>query len=167
MKKTWEEKLNTAKAHYVKRLNKNIAGMKAGQMMLIPSALLIDGFIKAIPYGKIHSTIALRQQLAQQHNADITCPIATGFAMRIVAEAAFEKFNAGSSLSKITPIWRAIDKDSKTLKKCHSIANFLRSNGKLNKVNLARYFSTACKISSTTLETTLSPEVTIKSASCS
>ncbi len=116
-KQSWNEKLAAGKPHTVKRLDKNFAGMKAGQQMLVPSAKLLDEFIKAIPEGKSMDVISMRKKLAEQHHADVTCPIATGFAVRIVAEAAFENIDQGVSQSQITPVWRVLDKESSTLQK--------------------------------------------------
>ena len=116
-KKDWSEKLATCKPHVVKRLDKNLAGMKSGQQMLVPSPKLLDEFIKNIPEGDSMNVLSMRETLAGQHQADVTCPIATGFAIKVVAEAAFEKLDEGDSLSQITPIWRVLDKESPTLQK--------------------------------------------------
>ena len=116
-KLNWNEKLAASKPHVVKRLDKNLAGMKAGQQMLVPSPKLLDEFVQSIPEGTSMNILSMRETLANQHQADVTCPIATGFAIKIVAEAAFEKLDQGDSLSNITPVWRVLDKDSPTLNK--------------------------------------------------
>ncbi len=115
--KSWNEKLATSKPHVVKRLDKNFAGMISGQQMLVPSPALLDAFINTLAEGKSMTVAEMRAALAYQHEADVTCPIATGFAMKIVAEAAFENLDKGKPITKITPVWRVLDKDSKTLKK--------------------------------------------------
>lgn len=117
VKKSWNDKLQGGKPPLVKRLDKNIAGMQAGQQMLVPSAQLIDDYIHGIARGKSQSVLELRAALAQQFQADVTCPIATGFAIKIVAEAAFERLNQGDDWSTITPIWRVLDQQSPTLQK--------------------------------------------------
>jgi len=116
-KRSWNEKLEASKPHVVKRLDKNLAGMKAGQQMLVPSPKLLDEFVQNIPEGSSMNVVSMRETLAEQYQADETCPIATGFAIKIVAEAAFEKLDQGDSLSGITPVWRVLDKDSPTLQK--------------------------------------------------
>jgi len=116
-KKTWNEKLVSSKPHVVKKLDKNFAGMKAGQQMLLPSPTMIDAFIQTIPEGQSMDVLEIRQALAKQHQADVMCPIATGFAIKIVAEAAFEKLGDGESIVDITPVWRVLDNDSPTFKK--------------------------------------------------
>lgn len=117
IKKNWNQKLDTSKPHTIKRLDKNFAGMKKGQMMLVPSAKLINEHIKNIQLGDNPSVLELRNALAKKHNAEVACPVATGFAIKIVAEAAFEKLNQGSDPSEVTPIWRVLDEDSATLQK--------------------------------------------------
>ena len=116
-KPSWNQKLEASKPHKVKRLGKNFAGMKAGQMMLVPSPKLLDEFIQTISAGSNESVISLREQLAKKHKADVTCPVATGFAIKIVAEAAYEKLNQGDDPSDVTPVWRVLDKESPTLTK--------------------------------------------------
>lgn len=115
--KTWNEKLLSSKPHQIKRLDKSFAGMKAGQQMLLPSPKLIDDFIHAIPEGESIDISLMRQTLAKRHQADVMCPIATGFALKIVAEAAFEQLAEGEAIENITPVWRVLDKKSPTLKK--------------------------------------------------
>lgn len=48
-KKSWTEKLNDPKPPVVKPVPIDIAGMKAGEIMLVPSAQVVDAFIRAIP----------------------------------------------------------------------------------------------------------------------
>lgn len=125
MAKTWIEKFDTCKPHYVKQLDKNFAGMKASQMMLIPSTQIVDQAIRVIPHGQSLDVVELRQRLADQYQAEITCPIATGFVMRTVAEAMFERYNQGEAIDHLTPIWRVLDKNSKTLVKLSFDQNFI------------------------------------------
>lgn len=134
-KKSWIEKFESCKQHQVKTLDKNIAGMKAGQVMLIPSAQIVDLMINAIPKGKGMDVIELREKLAKKYKAEVTCPISTGFIMRMVAEAAFEKLNAGGSLKSMTPIWRVLDKDSKTLPKLSFDTDFIFQQRQLEKLD--------------------------------
>lgn len=134
-KKSWIEKFETCKKHQVKTLDKNIAGMKAGQVMLIPSAQIVDLMINAIPKGKSMDVVELREKLAEKYQAEVTCPISTGFIMRMVAEATFEKLNAGASLKSITPIWRVLDKASKTLPKLSFDTDFIFQQRQLEKLD--------------------------------
>ncbi|MBL4596469.1 MAG: hypothetical protein JKX99_07815 [Robiginitomaculum sp.] len=124
-KKTWTQKLQTSKGPVVKPAPMNIAGMKAGQIMLIPSAQVVDAFVRKIPRGKSVSVLELRQQLATDHKAEVCCPMSTGFLIRIVAEAAYEAYEAGQKITDITPIWRVLDKDAPTIKKLSFDPDFL------------------------------------------
>jgi hypothetical protein len=114
---TWAERLQRSKPSVVKIAPINIAGMKAGQIMLVPSAADVDAFVRRIPCGQSMSAQQLRQRMAKAHKAEVTCPITTGFHLKTVAEAAFEAHHAGAALTKITPFWRVIGSDSPTLKK--------------------------------------------------
>ena len=115
--KSWAEKLNCTKPHEVKPAPISIAGMKAGQIMLVPTPKMIDDFIRAIPQGTSMDVKIMRQQLAAKYNAEVTCPIYTGFHLKTVAEAAFEAFNQGAPLNAVTPIWRVLDERTPTTKK--------------------------------------------------
>ena len=122
---SWYQKLETSKPHTIKRLDKNFAGMKIGQMMLVPSPKLLDASIQKITEGEEMNLVTLRAKLAKQHKADVTCPVATGFAIKIVTEAAFEKLNQGEDPAQVTPVWRVLDKDSPTLQKVSFDKNIL------------------------------------------
>lgn len=112
MKKSWKEKLNCDKSHLIKKLDKNFSDMKEGENMLIATPKIIDSYIKKIPKGIKIDIKTLRKDLALKYNADTTCPITTGIFIRVVAEAAYEKFL--EKKTEITPFWRVIDYESKT-----------------------------------------------------
>jgi len=136
MKQNWSKKLENSKAHTVKRLDKNFAGMQAGQRMLLPSPKLVDSYINGIPERESRSVKLMRDELAKAHNADVTCPVATGFVLKTVAEAAYEKLALTGDLSKITPIWRVLSADSDTLKKVsfdHSFVTMQRESESLTE----------------------------------
>lgn len=94
MPKTWLEKFNAAQTHQVKPAPVDIAGMKKGEIMLIPTPKIIDAFIAKIPRGQSMDVKALRAKLAKKYRAEVTCPITTGFHLRAVAEVALEKLRA-------------------------------------------------------------------------
>lgn len=124
-KKTWTEKLNDNKPHQVKPVPTNFAGMKKGQIMLVPSTKIVDKYIRSIPEGQSMDIMTLRSKLAKRFRAEVTCPVATGFVLRTVAEAAFEAFNAGDGIDEVTPVWRVIDENTPTLKKLSFDPNFI------------------------------------------
>ncbi len=123
--KSWTEKLNSEKPHQVKPVPMNIAGMKKGQIMLIPTALIVDRFIRNIPEGEAMNPRQMRDQLANEFDAEVTCPITTGIFLRIVAEAAWEAHENGTPVSQICPVWRVISKDTPTIRKITFDPQFL------------------------------------------
>ncbi|MBL8594874.1 MAG: hypothetical protein JNK01_19470 [Devosia sp.] len=114
MPKSWTERLNAPAEPVVKLAPISIAGMRAGQLMLVPTARMIADFMSAIPPGHAVGIRAMRQELAQRHQAEVTCPIYTGYHLRTVAEAALEAYAAGVPAEAITPFWRVLDETSPT-----------------------------------------------------
>ncbi|SDR55754.1 hypothetical protein SAMN05444161_6012 [Rhizobiales bacterium GAS191] len=124
--KSWADKLEGARPPEVKPVPIDIAGMKKGEIMLVPSPRLIDAFMRAIPKGTGMDVKSLRRQLARQNGAEVTCPITTGFHLRVVAEAAFEAHQRGEPLGAITPFWRVLDEEAATSKKLSFGVEFIR-----------------------------------------
>ena len=114
MAKSWTERLNASAEPVVKPAPISIAGMRAGQIMLVPTARMIADFMSAIPPGRTVDTKAMRHELATRHHAEVTCPIYTGYHLRTVAEAALEAYAAGMPVEAITPFWRVLDEQSPT-----------------------------------------------------
>ena len=123
---TWCQRLERPEQSQVKPVPISIAGMKAGQIMLVPTARQVDEFIRTIPSGQSISTQALRAALAAQHRAEVTCPITTGFHLRTVAEAAFERFERGVPMDELTPFWRVLDATAPTSRKLSFGYEFVR-----------------------------------------
>ncbi|MBV9833055.1 MAG: hypothetical protein JO055_01525 [Alphaproteobacteria bacterium] len=115
--KSWNERLNDPRPHQVKPAPIDIAGMKKGEIMLVPTAKLVDAFIRTIAEGTSMDVPTLRARLARRHKAQVTCPITTGFHLRTVAEAAWEEHQRGTPLSRITPFWRVLDATTPTTTK--------------------------------------------------
>lgn len=124
-RKSWSDKLRSGKSHEVKPAPIDIAGMKAGQIMLVPSPAIVDAFIRAIPAGTSLDVKTLRQKLARKYRAEVTCPITTGFHLRTVAEAALEAHAAGAKLRDITPFWRVLDAKTPTTQRLSCGAGFV------------------------------------------
>jgi len=123
--KSWREKLESPKPHEVKPAPMSFAGMKKGQTMLIPSALQIDEFIRRIPKGTSMDVKTMRAQLAEEHSAEVSCPITTGILLRIVAETAWEDHERGTPINDLTPVWRVLDETATTTKKLSYDPQFL------------------------------------------
>jgi hypothetical protein len=49
----------------------DIAGKKAGQIMLVPTALMVDAFIRTVPRGRSLSARQLRDAMAAAHGAEV------------------------------------------------------------------------------------------------
>lgn len=124
--KTWTAKLADPRPHAVNPAPINIAGMKAGQLMLVPTARLVDGFIRSSPRGHSMDVRALRAGLATAHGAEVCRPITTGFHLRTVAEAAWEALANGTPVASIAPVWRMLDAASPTLTKLSFDLGFIR-----------------------------------------
>ena len=92
-------------------------GLKKGDLVLLPSARVVDDFIRAIPKGEAITILELRSKLARQHKADGTCPVHLGYHLRTVTEAACEARERGAPMRDITPVWRVLDGEAPTLKK--------------------------------------------------
>jgi hypothetical protein len=77
--------------------------------MLIPRPLDIDALVRRVQRGKLATVDQIRERLAVDAHADLTCPLTTGIFLRITAEAADEDASRGEK--DITPYWRVIKGD--------------------------------------------------------
>ena len=132
--KTWTDRLNDPRPHEVKPAPVDIAGMKTGEIMLVPTARLVDTFIRAIPSGQSMDVKTLRQKLARKYKAEVTCPITTGYHLRTVAEAAWEAHRGGAKLSDITPFWRVLDDATPTTSRLACGVDFVIRQRKKEKI---------------------------------
>ena len=123
---SWQDKLRAPDKPVVKHAPVDIAGMRAGQIMLVPTPAMIDAFMREIPKGEAVDVKAMRAALAQRHGAEVTCPIYTGFHLRTVAEAAYEQHLMGAPLADIAPFWRVIDAGTPTAKRLACGIAFVR-----------------------------------------
>src|SRR5262245_5826895 len=113
----WTAKLHASPEAEVRPMLKARIGLKKGDLCLLPSARLVDDFIRAIPSGKTVSLPQMRATLARRFKADGCCPVYLGYHLRTVSEAACEARDRGMPLHGITPVWRVLDVDAPTLKK--------------------------------------------------
>jgi len=74
--------------------------------MLIPRPLDVDALVRHVPPGKLVVVKQIRERLATDHNADLTCPLCTGMFLRLAAEAAEE--DRGRGEERIAPYWRVV-----------------------------------------------------------
>lgn len=122
--KSWEEKLRQHKEIKIKRIDKKFADVPADSNLLIPTPKIIDEYINRIPEGKKAAVKTMRNDLALTYGADHTCPVTTGIFLRIVAEAAYERWQSGNDHA-ITPFWRVLDAQSKLADKLTFDKSFL------------------------------------------
>src|SRR5215510_13110182 len=134
MPKTWLEKFNAPQKHEVKPAPMDIAGMKKGEIMLIPTPKIIDAFIAKIPRGTSMDVKTFRDRLARKYKAEVTCPITTGFHLRAVAEVALEKLNGGAKVSEITPFWRVLDETAPTTARLSCGVGFVKKQRKAEEI---------------------------------
>lgn len=117
--------LDATKPHEVKRAPISIAGMKAGQLMLVPTPRMIDDYIRAIPHGASVDVKTMRAQLASRfgdgshlsHLYGVSSPNRGGSGVR--------GFDRGAPLTDVTPIWRVLDERTPTTKKVSFDAAFI------------------------------------------
>jgi hypothetical protein len=121
-RKSWTDRLNDPRPHQVKPAPINIAGMKAGEIMLIPTARIVDDFIRAIPAGQSMDIKTLRQKLARKYQAEVT----------------WEAHHGGTRLGEITPFWRVLDATAPTTSKLACGAEFVTRQRKRERIGATR-----------------------------
>jgi hypothetical protein len=115
--RSWADQLRASDDHWFKTQAHDTKSLRAGDLILMPSAVMIDRYIRAIPEGEASDVSSMRRDLAERHDVATTCPVTTGIQLRIVGEAAHEALAAGASIEEITPVWRVLDRKATVLKK--------------------------------------------------
>ena len=112
---TTMEKFNKKYTEVVKTIEKKFfADLKSGEKMLISSPRSIANYVAKIPYGTEKSVKLMRRELAENANADNTCPLTCGIFSRIAIEASIEQSNR---VKPDLPFWRVIYRSSSLIKK--------------------------------------------------
>jgi alkylated DNA nucleotide flippase Atl1 len=102
-RKSWREKLER------KQEPKLVDDPKGRGKMLVPTPMLVNRLVHKIPQGKLVTVAQIREKLAEDFKADLTCPLTTGIFLRIVAEAAEEDLKEGRK--NVAPYWRVVKPD--------------------------------------------------------
>lgn len=102
-RKSWREKLEKEQEPKV------VDDPRGRGRMLIPRPLDVDVLMRKIQKGKLATDSQIRERLAKDFHADITCPMTTGIFLRIAAETAEEDLSRG--VTEITPYWRVLKAD--------------------------------------------------------
>jgi len=106
---SWREKLEKGQEPKIVDIPPKMVKRLGTGKMLIPKPLDVDTLIRKVEKGRLVTQNQIREQLAKDFGADVTCPITTGIFIRIAAEAAEEDLRSRSK--GITPYWRVIKSD--------------------------------------------------------
>jgi 6-O-methylguanine DNA methyltransferase, DNA binding domain len=108
-RKSWREKMHNPNLPKVVTIPPRMQKQFGTGKMLVPSPNEVEAFIRTVRKGSVTTVSQIREFLAGQHSANVTCPLTTGIFVRIAAEAAEEEASAGKA--KITPYWRVLKDD--------------------------------------------------------
>ena len=136
IKKTWVEKRDCNKEPLVKINPKSWSDMPKGIKMFIPTPKIVDQYVSNIPKGKFNDVKSLRKEMAKGFNAEMSCPMVTGIALRIVSEASYEEYNTGIDLDAITPFWRMVNPNSKLAEKLACGIDFIAERQTIENIIL-------------------------------
>ena len=125
MAKTWQEKFDSDKPHLVKVIDKKFADMPKGTKMFIATPKIVNAYVNHIPKGVEVDLKIMREDLAAEYDAEMTCPVTTSIFLRTASELAFEKFQKGTPIEEITPFWRIISPKMPIAKKLSCGIDFI------------------------------------------
>lgn len=126
MAKTWRQKLAGGAPAHVEILDKPYAGLPVGARLFIATPAMVQEWVQAVPFGETRTVESMRADLAQSHDADGSCPLATGIFLRIVSEVALEELALGVDVSEVAPFWRIVDPKSPLAKKLSCGPDWIR-----------------------------------------
>jgi len=108
MPRTAVERLKDSKPEKRVVLDKDFAGVKAGQTLYVANPNIVDQYVRAIPAGQFRTIAQMREDLAKRRDADATCPVSTAIFLRISAQAAIDEMEGGKPKEDIAPFWRVL-----------------------------------------------------------
>ena len=117
MPKSAAERLRDSKPEKRVVLDKDFAGVKAGQTLYVANPNTVDQYVRAIPAGQSRSIVQMREDLAESKDADATCPVSTAIFLRISAQAAIDEMEGGRAKEDIAPFWRVLRASDKIASK--------------------------------------------------
>ncbi|MEO1594414.1 MAG: hypothetical protein AAFS02_04125 [Pseudomonadota bacterium] len=117
MAKSALEHLRADKREKLVVLEKDFAGIKAGNTLFVATPQIVDAYIRNIPKGESRTVVRMRNELARQWNAHATCPVSSAIFLRISAQAAIDEMEAGKPLKDVAPFWRIISSKDKVASK--------------------------------------------------
>ena len=125
VKMSWIDKRDSDYSYKIKTSTKSFADIEEGSKMLVATPLIIDSYIKKIPFGTVTNLSSLRDDLAFEFQVDKTCPVSTAIFLKIVANASYEELGLGIDISEVAPFWRVVDPNSKLAKKLNCGIEFI------------------------------------------
>jgi len=125
VKMSWIDKRDSDYSYKIKTSTKSFADIEEGSKMLVATPLIIDSYIKKVPFGTVTNLSSLRDDLALEFQVDKTCPVSTAIFLKIVANASYEELSLGIDISEVAPFWRVVDPDSKLAKKLNCGIEFI------------------------------------------
>lgn len=111
----WRAKLEKPHERKIGAIPPKMARQLGTGTLLIPRPLDVDAVVRKVGKGKLVTVKGIREKLARDGGADVTCPLCTGIFLRIAAETAEEDRAAGKR--RITPYWRVVRDDGSLLEK--------------------------------------------------
>lgn len=117
MGKSAAEQLQAKKSHKLVVLDKDFAGVKAGNTLFVATPQIVDRYVQQIPYGQTRSIERMRNELARRWKANATCPVSAAIFLRISAQAAVDQMSQGRPAAEVTPFWRILTSADKIAKK--------------------------------------------------
>ena len=117
MPKTAAERLKDSKPEKRVVLDKDFAGVKAGQTLYVANPRTVDQYVRAIQAGQSRSIVQMREDLAKSKDADATCPVSTAIFLRISAQATIDEIGGGRAKEDVAPFWRVLRASDKVTSK--------------------------------------------------
>lgn len=135
-KLTATEKLCKKKIEKKVRLEADFAGVKTGQMLFIATPMIVDSYIRKIPFGEHRTVPGMRNELARRNKCDASCPVSTSIFVRMSAEAAIEQMDDGKPEDEIAPFWRILRPDDKITKRLPIDSDWIANKRKLEGITV-------------------------------
>ena len=126
MAKTWQQKFDNGRTPVLESVDKDWAGIPAGEKFVISTPAEIDAYIRQIPKGKAVSFATMKRDIALDHGTEYMCPLTAGIFTRIVSELAYEQISQGIKEEKVAPFWRVVDLKMPLAKKLSFGTDFIR-----------------------------------------
>lgn len=89
--------------------------LKAGDRILMPSRIMIEDYIRALPDHAQGDVSTMRTDLAERYDSAVTCPVTTGIHLLDLATEANDAYERGDD--DVLPIWRVLDRKASVVKK--------------------------------------------------